>query len=382
MVVTTQGWRCVIALGDLLVQIRATANEWAADIKAIQKEGKELERSIKPLKEQAAEIGTAFAAAGGLIVGAFVAMTKQTANYGDTLNDARQKTGVAVEDLAKLGFAAEQSGSSFEGMSTGLKFLAKNMESATTGGKQQKEAFDRLGISVVDATGKLRPAKDVFLDVADRFSRMEDGAGKTAVAMQIFGRAGADLIPTLNSGRRGLEEMGEAAERTGLVISGDAAKASDEFNDRLAELTASTKGISIAIGTVFLPILTRFISTATDVVQSVREWASEHPTLIKVVGALGVALAGSGGLLLGLAGILAILPQLSTALTLMKAGFALLITPIGLTIGAVAALVAGIVYFRNEIASGLLKSLSLAVEGFGTFIWFAGEMAGASDWMA
>lgn len=359
-----------MALGDLLVQIRATANEWAADIKAIQKEGKELEKSIKPIKDQAQEMGTAFAVVGGLIVGSFVAITKSTADYGDELNDARQRTGVAVEDLAKLGFAAEQSGSSFEGMTTGLKFLAKNMEDASSGGKKQKEAFDSLGISVTDATGKLRPAKDVFMDVADRFNHMEDGAEKTAVAMDIFGKAGADLIPTLNSGRDGLEEMGEAAERTGLVISGDTAEASDEFNDALAELIASTKGISIAIGTTFLPILKDFITIATDVVQGVKDWTKEHPDLVRAVGALGVALSGAGGLLLGLAGVLAILPQLSTAFTLLTG-------PVGLTILAVAGLVTGIVYFKDEIASGLLKSLSLAVDGFSTFIGYAADLADA-----
>lgn len=339
-------------------------------MKAIQKEGKELEKSIKPIKDQLQTMGTAMVAVGGAVVGSFVAMAKSTADYGDKLNDARQRTGATVQDLAKLGFAAEQSGSSFEGMSTGLKFLAKNMEDASSGGKKQEQAFKSLGISVTTTTGKMRPANEVFLDVADRFSRMEDGADKTALAMKIFGKSGADLIPTLNAGRQGLEEMGRAAERAGVVIGGDAAKAGDEFNDRLAELQASVKGISLTIGSVFLPVLTTLITRMTSLANSVRKWADEHPGLIKLIGGVAAALAGTGGLLLGMAGVLTILPKLSTAFTLLTG-------PVGLTVAAFAGLITGIVYFRNEIASGLLKSLSLAVEGFSTFIGFASRMADA-----
>jgi hypothetical protein len=357
-------------LGNLFVSIRATATEWASDMKAIQRDAKDLEKSIKPLKDQVQTFGLAMTAVGGAVVGAFAAMTKSTADYLDNLNDARQKTGVAANDLARLGFAAEQSGSSFDGMSTGLRFLAKNMEDASSGGKKQAQAFSALGVSVVDATGKLRPTNEVMLDVADRFSGMEDGAGKTAIAMDIFGKSGADLIPTLNSGSAGLKAMGDEHERLSGIITDESTLAADQFNDSLGSLSTAVQGITLAVGSAFIPAMTDMITKVTDIVAAVRDWAAEHPGLIRAVGYLAVAITGAGGLLLGVAGVMAILPQLTVAFTLLTA-------PVSLTIGAVAGITAAIIYFRKEIAGSLLFALSKAVEAFGEFIGFAAKMADA-----
>lgn len=359
-----------MALGDLLVKIRATATEWASDVKAIQREAKTLEKSLQPLEDAALGFGTALTAVGGTVVTAFVAMAKSTADYGDKLNDARQKTGESVESLAKLGFAAEQSGSSFDGMSNGLKFLSKNLETARDGGKQQSEAFKSLGINVTDASGKLKSTGDVLREVSDRFSNMKDGSAKTAVALQLFGKAGAELIPTLNAGSAGLDAMGDAAQRAGIVISGETAMASDEFNDRLAELQASIKGVTIQVGTVLIPILAEFAQKAINVVQAIQAWAAAHPGLIKAIAALAGFITGAGGLLLGLAGILAILPKIQIAFTLLTG-------PVGLVVLAISGLVAGIVYFRKEITGALLFALSRAVAGFSKFIGVAANLADA-----
>ena len=72
------------------------------------------------------------------------------------------------------------------------------MSSATDPADKNAKAFKALGISVKDNEGNLRSSEEVFLDVADKFSKMEDGAGKTTLAIKLFGKSGADLIPLLN----------------------------------------------------------------------------------------------------------------------------------------------------------------------------------------
>src|SRR5262249_17363417 len=153
------------------------------------------------------------------------------------------KTGVTVEDLSKLKFAAEQSGSSFDGLQTALRGLANNMEAAAAGSKSQEAAFKALGVSATDASGNLRPMNDVLLDVADKFKTMPDGATKSALAMDIFGRSGLAMIPMLDEGSAGIKAMGDQAQRLGIVFTGEAAKGADEFNDAQHALRVGLEGL-------------------------------------------------------------------------------------------------------------------------------------------
>jgi hypothetical protein len=106
------------------------------------------------------------------------------------------------------------------------------------------EAFTALGISVTDAQGNLRGTEEVLLDVAERFAGMEDGAGKTALAMAMFGRSGADLIPMLNAGRDGIGQMTAEAQRFGLEISSNTSRAAEGFNDNLTRLGSIMTGFA------------------------------------------------------------------------------------------------------------------------------------------
>jgi hypothetical protein len=377
-------------ISSLVVELSLQAQNFNNQIKDAQKEAKEFEKTIKPTKQLLTEMGTAMTAAGGAIVAGLVAATVATANYLDNLNDLRQKTGVAANDLARLGFAAEQSGSSLDGIATGMRFLARNMEDAASGSKKQEEAFKALGVSVTDANGKLRSTNEVFLDIADRFANMKDGAAKTAIAMDVFGKSGAELIPTLNAGRDGLAAMGDESERLRGHLDDASAAAGDEFNDRLNELKTSMEGVGMAVGTALLPPLTKFLESATDAVVKVREWAQEHPGLTQGLLAVGAAITGAGGILAGTAAWLAILPALKVALGVIAgilAGPAGVVVAIGLAITAVIA-------FRNQLAGGLLglaaqvnKSLGQLVGGFAKVAEWAGlkGLAGglktASTWL-
>src|SRR5690606_9582816 len=113
---------------------------------------------------------------------------------------------------------------------------------------------------VREANGGLRSSEAVLLDVAERFAGMEDGAGKTALAMKIFGRAGAELVPFLNQGREGLEQLREEARRLGITFSTDLAKHSENINDNLERLGKTASGAARAIIDPFIPAIDRMIA--------------------------------------------------------------------------------------------------------------------------
>jgi len=119
-------------------------------------------------------------------------------------------------------------------------------------------ALARFGLSATDASGKLKSSKQFLGEVAEQFKSMPNGAQKTALAMQIFGKAGAGMIPFLNKGKEGIKDLAKESDKLGTTLSGkdlaatkEAAKAKRVFGEAMA-------GVQMTIGRNLLPILTKF----------------------------------------------------------------------------------------------------------------------------
>jgi len=188
----------------------------------------------------------ALGAAGATAATGIALATKAAIDHADEIGKMAQKVGMTTEALSRLEYAARLSDVSLSELQIGLGQLAKNMEAGSNG-------LDALGISVTTVDGRLRSTNEVFLDVAERFASIEDGAGKTAIAMDIFGRSGANLIPLLNSGRAGLAEMAQEADRLGITISGNTAQAAERFNDSITRVQAALGGLTNQIAAGVAP---------------------------------------------------------------------------------------------------------------------------------
>ncbi len=310
------------ALGNLLVSIRASAKEWSEDLKSIERDAKALEGTLKPIKKNLEDFGKPLLAVGVGITAAFAGMIKVAADYGDSIDQMAEKTGIETQQLSKLKYAADQSNTSFEGVSIGLKFLAKNLFAAGQSGSEQAKIFKSLGVSVKTASGDLRPMNDVLLDVANVFKKIPDGAAKGALSMKLFGKSGEDMIPLLNRGSDGITRLGKDAETLGLVLDPVSAALGDKFNKALDKAKNAGLGFSVAIADILIPSLLTMADKATSTIVWLRGWASEFPNVTKAVAALGLALTGAGGLLLALSGILIIAPKVAAALLLMESALA------------------------------------------------------------
>jgi len=230
-------------IGALAVRIGADATGLIAGFGQAEKAASKFSRSVNKHAESLAKMGAAAFAAGAAVL----AFTKHATNTMDQLGKLSQKIGVSVEGLSALKHAASISDVSLEQLGVGLRFLSKGMAETQANTGEAREAFRALGISVTDASGALKPTEEQFLQLAEKFEGMEDGAGKTALAMKIFGRSGSDLIPMLNMGRAGLEAARKEAERLGIVFSTQAAKDAEEFNDNLTRLTSAADGLAIKL---------------------------------------------------------------------------------------------------------------------------------------
>jgi hypothetical protein len=197
------------------------------------------------------------ATAAGVALGYAV---KHAIDHADALNKSAQKAGVTVEALSRLEYAAKLSDVSLEGLTGGLQKLSKSMADAASG-KGPVTAFKALGIEVKNADGTLRSSTAVFGDVADRFGRMENGATKTALAIQIFGKSGAELIPLLNAGKQGLADMAQESDRLGITISSKTAAAAEKFNDTLTRIQEIMQGVVNKVMEAALPALQSLADT-------------------------------------------------------------------------------------------------------------------------
>lgn len=192
-----------------------------------------------------AKIGFAgVAAAATAAAGALGYTAKKAIDNADQMGELAQKIGVSVEALTRYGYAAKLSGSDTDTLANSLRKLSQNMLSVAQGsGGPVATAFNALGISVKNADGSLRDSDAVLLDIADKFAGLEDGATKTALAMQLFGRTGTELIPFLNQGSAGIGALANEADRLGVTISGQTANAAGAFNDILDRLLATFQGV-------------------------------------------------------------------------------------------------------------------------------------------
>ena len=215
------------------------------------------QQGLQALTTSAAGLGLQLGALGGAAsLGGLALMAKQAIDAADGLGKMAQKVGVSVESLSALEYAGKLSDVSLEQLGTGLKKLSVNLnEVATNADGDAAAAFKAIGVSVTDAEGRLRNADEVFADVADAFAGMKDGAGKTALAVALFGKAGSDLIPMLNAGADGLRDMRGEAEALGLVFTGDTAKQAEAFNDNLTRLAEASRGFGNEVATIVLPTL-------------------------------------------------------------------------------------------------------------------------------
>ena len=204
----------------------------------------------------------AAAAAAGVAIGVAV---QKTIDDMDKLSKTSQKLGIPVEQLSALAYAADLSDVSFEALSKSVGKLSKAMvESAAKPTSEAANAFRSLGVSVTDSSGKLKSSEVVMGDIAEAFSGLKDGAGKTAVAMALFGKSGADLIPLLNGGRDGLKDMNEEAAQFGAVVSTKAAKQAEAFNDNMTRLGYAVKGVVVQVASQLLPVLVDISNKMVD----------------------------------------------------------------------------------------------------------------------
>lgn len=270
-------------------------------ISAVNKTKQGLQEPVTDLKSLVSavdKVGPAFKLAGGAAVVALAMMSKQSIDAADAFQQMKERTGVAVETLSTLGYAALQSDTDIQSLGKGMKGLSERMLDAAEGGKENAELFKRLKVEVANADGSLRKVDDVMFDLAGSFSTMKDGAEKNALAVRVFGKAGEAMIPMLNEGKEGLAGLAAEARIFGQEISGETAEAAAAFNDNIDKLTAANTGLINSFVSGLMPSLRQ---VSDEMVNQAKDGSILQETMRGIGNATGFVIRMFGAAFTGIA---------------------------------------------------------------------------------
>lgn len=250
-------------------------------LKVDQEEWKEGDKLLGAAKTALTAIA-AFAA-GGAIVG----VVGDVADLGGAMDDMSQRTGIAAEELQELRLAAMESDIALEAVAS---TLAKTANTLTTelakGSGDTIDAFKELGVSTSDLKDIVESGdfNRLLSSVADSFADMPGGIQKSTLAMKAFGKGGVEMIPLLNQGNDGLEEMFAKARDLGLVMSNENVEALADFGDATDDVKFAWQGFKNQIVTGLLPVIKPLVTGFLDGLASVVDWLARHQTEIAAVG--------------------------------------------------------------------------------------------------
>lgn len=224
-----------------------------------------------------------FASAAFLIEKAFqiggkaISSLEETIKMGDDLSVLSEKTGVAAQSLSAFSNAAKMANVPMESIESGIKKVNQSLGEMTN--ENLSAAMKSLGLSTRDASGDIKTADQVIKEVSDRFSKMSDGPRKAALAVQLFGKAGSDLIPLLNMGSKEIDSYS-------LKMGKDFPEMANRFNDAIDLTNKGIEEQKVAFLEGFLPQATQIIESYNSISggQSIlKELGSVIGTTVKII---------------------------------------------------------------------------------------------------
>lgn len=229
--------------------------------------GNRFEKLGGVLKGIGVAMGAALVAIGAAAVGAgkaLVDMTVGASEYADEILTMSTVTGMSTDSLQAYKYAAELVDVSMETLTGSMAKQVKAMSGARDGSAKFADAYDKLGVSVADSSGKLRDSDTVYWETIDALGKIANETERDALAMQIFGKSAQELNPLIAQGSAGIAELTEEAKRMGVVMSEDSLSALGNFDDSIQRLKGGAEGAKNALGMVLLPQLQLLADDGVD----------------------------------------------------------------------------------------------------------------------
>jgi hypothetical protein len=300
----------------------------------------------------------------------------------DAIDDRRSQEEREIRasvDQRKSGIRAETD-ATIEGLKAQALARIEALKGGPAGGEDMEglntskaaNAYRELGIAVRDSRGQLRSSGDVLIDVANRFQTMADGVDKAALAQQLFGRGGAQLIPMLNQG-------GEAISRL-RGMSTAQARASDELSDAMETLQMRVGGLGGKLAVALMPSLEVVTNNLIGMIDAFNRLDPGMQAVIGYGAAISIAWGPLMGIIINTAKMFALLQGGIALLTgggVVSGGLAALVAIVTGPVGIIAALVAAgvaVYVFRDQIGDAIAGLGDMWINAFEAIINFSRDI--------
>lgn len=266
---------------DIVVQL--TDKNTQAGLEKIAAASKGTVAELAKLKTEMLTIG-----AGAGITGLGSKLAKEALDWNLSVKKMQSLTGATAEQASTfisvanyMGVATDVSTTAFAKFAKAVSNAQDKMQTASAEGKLATDMFSRLGISIDQIQGK--NTLEVFQIIQERLRGMKDGAEKTRVEMELFGKTGYQLHGMLNMSAEAMKQVEDRARAMGLIIDDEAAKKSAQFNRQLKDMEQTGKRLAIMIGQELLPVIMDYTQWAIDLTKSYSSMASEQKEAISGV---------------------------------------------------------------------------------------------------
>ena len=240
-------------IGELAVNVVARTGGMSAGLSRAQK-------NLKRFQGVASNIAAGIA--GAFSIYAIRGMINDFTELGDSMDKMSIRTGVSVESLSALKFAAEQSGTNIDSVGQALFRMNRRIGNFSTASGPAVRALKELGFDAKAFIGL--PTEQKFMKITDALASMDDKALRDQFGFEIFGDNFRQLVPLLDQGSAGIKQLMEEAKRLGIVITEDDAKAARYFSDEMNKLSRIFQSFATQLSSVITPILTKLSKTFTS----------------------------------------------------------------------------------------------------------------------
>ena len=238
------------------------ANTAGNAMKKVQKDMAGMRGSLATLKTIA--IGQVFAQLSGAAISAgrsLIGFGQSTAEGIDVLSKLSRRLGMTYGEMAGLKLASDLSGVALETLTMGATKLDVAFVSASNGSQAAIDKFTSLGLSMVDLQ-KMSPEQR-FSAIADAIAKLPTAAERSAAAIKLFGKSGAELVPLFEEGAGALQKAREQAEAFGLALSGAQGKEVEKMNDAFTLAYAAIQGIVTQVIAYLSPAISGIVEEFT-----------------------------------------------------------------------------------------------------------------------
>jgi hypothetical protein len=263
---------------DIVVQL--TDKNTEAGLKKITASAEGAKSALGKMKNDLMAIG-----AGVGVVGIGAKLAKEAIQWDVAVKKLSGITGATAKETSELlavanymGIAMEDSAGAFAKFSKNVGAAKEKMEVARAEGKLSTDIFSKLGYALEDIQGK--NTVEVFKMIQERLRGMKDGAEKTRVEMELFGRTGYQMHAMLNMSAEQMDKVAERAKAMGLIIDDDTASKSAKLNRELKDLENTGKRLAVSIGHELVPVFNDYAKGVLDVAKEFETMTAEQKEAI------------------------------------------------------------------------------------------------------